>query len=67
MSVLYGSCACYLGPLQLGETKSLPVSRPDVITPHLERALHDAITPHLAGAMPIQELSRKRKGDVDNR
>ncbi|XP_070976807.1 basic helix-loop-helix ARNT-like protein 1 isoform X3 [Oncorhynchus clarkii lewisi] len=43
------------GPLQLGETNSLPVSRPDVITPHL------------AGAMPIQELSRKRKGDLDNR
>ncbi|XP_029617384.1 aryl hydrocarbon receptor nuclear translocator-like protein 2 isoform X4 [Salmo trutta] len=56
-----------VGPLQLGETKSLPVSRPDVITPHLERAMHDVITPHLAGAMPIQELSRKRKGDVDNR
>ncbi|XP_052316548.1 aryl hydrocarbon receptor nuclear translocator-like protein 2 isoform X4 [Oncorhynchus keta] len=45
----------FAGPLQLGETNSLPVSRPDVITPHL------------AGAMPIQELSRKRKGDIDNR
>ncbi|XP_029597961.1 aryl hydrocarbon receptor nuclear translocator-like protein 2 isoform X2 [Salmo trutta] len=43
------------GPLQLGETNSLPVSRPDVISPHK------------AGAMPIQELSRKRKGDLDNR
>eukprot|EP00063_Salmo_salar_P034218 XP_014009053.1 PREDICTED: aryl hydrocarbon receptor nuclear translocator-like protein 2 isoform X3 [Salmo salar] len=43
------------GPLQLGETNSLLVSRPDVIIPHK------------AGAMPIQELSRKRKGDLDNR
>ncbi|XP_055793547.1 basic helix-loop-helix ARNT-like protein 2 isoform X4 [Salvelinus fontinalis] len=43
------------GSLQLGETNSLPVSRPDVITHHL------------TGAMPIQELSRKRKGDLDNR
>ncbi|KAM9401994.1 basic helix-loop-helix ARNT-like protein 2 isoform 5-T5 [Salvelinus alpinus] len=55
------------GSLQLGETNSLPVSRPDVITHHLERAMPDIITPHLAGAMPIQELSRKRKGDLDNR
>lgn len=55
------------GPLQLGETNSLPVSRPDVITPHLAGAMPDVITPHLAGAMPIQELSRKRKGDLDNR
>ena len=67
MSVLYGSCACGLGPLQLGETNSLPVSRPYVITPHLAGAMPDVITPHLAGAMPIQELSRKRKGDLDNR
>ncbi|KAM9401983.1 basic helix-loop-helix ARNT-like protein 2 isoform 18-T21 [Salvelinus alpinus] len=29
--------------------------------------MHDVITPHKAGAMPIQELSRKRKGDIDNR
>ncbi|XP_031687385.1 aryl hydrocarbon receptor nuclear translocator-like protein 2 isoform X2 [Oncorhynchus kisutch] len=55
------------GPLQLGQTNSLPVSRPDVITPHLAGAMPDVITPHLAGAMPIQELSRKRKGDIDNR
>ncbi|KAM9401976.1 basic helix-loop-helix ARNT-like protein 2 isoform 12-T14 [Salvelinus alpinus] len=55
------------GPLQLGETNSLPVSRPDIITPHLAGAMHDVITPHKAGAMPIQELSRKRKGDIDNR
>nr|XP_023869487.1 aryl hydrocarbon receptor nuclear translocator-like protein 2 [Salvelinus alpinus] len=57
----------FAGPLQLGETNSLPVSRPDVITPHLAGAMHDVITPHKAGAMPIQELSRKRKGDIDNR
>uniref|UniRef100_A0A8C8I0V6 Aryl hydrocarbon receptor nuclear translocator-like protein 2 n=1 Tax=Oncorhynchus tshawytscha TaxID=74940 RepID=A0A8C8I0V6_ONCTS len=67
------------GPLQLGETNSLPVSRPyvitphlagampDVITPHKAGAMPDVITPHKAGAMPIQELSRKRKGDLDNR
>ncbi|XP_035604908.2 aryl hydrocarbon receptor nuclear translocator-like protein 2 isoform X6 [Oncorhynchus keta] len=40
------------GPLQLGETNSLPVSRPYVITPHLAGAMPDVITPHLAGAMP---------------
>ncbi|KAM9401965.1 basic helix-loop-helix ARNT-like protein 2 isoform 2-T3 [Salvelinus alpinus] len=57
----------FAGPLQLGETNSLPVSRPDIITPHLAGAMHDVITPHKAGAMPIQELSRKRKGDIDNR
>ncbi|XP_071242997.1 basic helix-loop-helix ARNT-like protein 2 isoform X2 [Salvelinus alpinus] len=57
----------FAGPLHLGETNSLPVSRPDVITPHLAGAMPDVITPHKAGAMPIQELSRKRKGDIDNR
>ncbi|XP_024233101.1 aryl hydrocarbon receptor nuclear translocator-like protein 2 isoform X2 [Oncorhynchus tshawytscha] len=69
----------FAGPLQLGETNSLPVSRPyvitphlagampDVITPHKAGAMPDVITPHKAGAMPIQELSRKRKGDLDNR
>ncbi|XP_055761029.1 basic helix-loop-helix ARNT-like protein 2 isoform X2 [Salvelinus fontinalis] len=57
----------FAGPLQLGETNSLPVSRPDVITPHLAGAMPNVITPHKAGAMPIQELSRKRKGDIDNR
>ncbi|XP_038852463.1 aryl hydrocarbon receptor nuclear translocator-like protein 2 isoform X1 [Salvelinus namaycush] len=55
------------GSLQLGETNSLPVSRPDVITHHPAGAMPNVITPHLAGAMPIQELSRKRKGDLDNR
>ncbi|XP_021419595.2 aryl hydrocarbon receptor nuclear translocator-like protein 2 isoform X2 [Oncorhynchus mykiss] len=40
------------GPLQLGETNSLPVSRPYVITPHLAGAMPDVITPHKAGAMP---------------
>ncbi|XP_070997127.1 basic helix-loop-helix ARNT-like protein 2 isoform X2 [Oncorhynchus clarkii lewisi] len=74
-----GTAGKQSGPLQLGETNSLPVSRPcvitphlagampDVITPHLVGAMPDVITPHLAGAMPIQELSRKRKGDLDNR
>nr|XP_029486373.1 aryl hydrocarbon receptor nuclear translocator-like protein 2 isoform X1 [Oncorhynchus nerka] len=42
----------FAGPLQLGETNSLPVSRPYVITPHLAGAMPDVITPHLAGAMP---------------
>ncbi|CAB1346048.1 unnamed protein product [Coregonus sp. 'balchen'] len=55
------------GPLPIGENNSLPVSRPDVITPRLAGAMPHVITPHLAGAMPIQELPRKRKGDLDNR
>ncbi|KAL0962961.1 hypothetical protein UPYG_G00347730 [Umbra pygmaea] len=38
-----------------GETNLLPTSQPDVLTPHL------------AGTLPIPEIPRKRKGDVDNR
>ncbi|XP_019898589.1 aryl hydrocarbon receptor nuclear translocator-like protein 2 isoform X3 [Esox lucius] len=41
--------------LPIGEVNCLPVSEPDIMTPHL------------AGAVPVQELPRKRKGDLDNR
>ncbi|KAJ8007135.1 hypothetical protein DPEC_G00114410 [Dallia pectoralis] len=41
--------------LPLGEASCLPVSEPAVVTPHL------------AGAMPIPEHPRKRKGDLDIR